>query len=352
MSRTCILRTTGRAVSLAAVLALAIGSPALAATPTDAWITTKVKISLATTEGIHPTQVHVDTVDRKVTLHGTVTTAEEKQTAERTAKSVKGTAGVRNLLQVVAATDEAAVDVKDDAIQQNVTAALVADASLKDSTISVQSVNKGVVLLQGKTVTLSDHLTALQIAGGVPGVRRVASEVESEETLTDADIWMEPNVAVAKAAPQTVRSATNDLYITSMVKMRLLANAETPAMDINVDTDRGVVTLFGIVPSAASKTMAAVEAGKAGGVTSVRNDLQVVATAKQPAVEAKDDVVQTNVARNLGERYDFQHVTCEVKNCVARLTGNVASGVDRLEAMQVARATKGVCSVTNDLTIR
>jgi len=40
-----------------------------------------------------------------------------------------------------------------------------------------------------------------------------------------------------------------------------------------------------------------------------------------------------------------------VKNCVVRLTGTVPTGSERLEAMQVARATAGVCSVQDDLRI-
>ena len=39
------------------------------------------------------------------------------------------------------------------------------------------------------------------------------------------------------------------MWITSDTKMRLLADGRTPALDINVDTWNGVVTLFGSVPS-------------------------------------------------------------------------------------------------------
>jgi osmotically-inducible protein OsmY len=39
------------------------------------------------------------------------------------------------------------------------------------------------------------------------------------------------------------------MWITSATKMRLLADPRTPALDINVDTRAGIVTLFGIVPT-------------------------------------------------------------------------------------------------------
>ena len=39
--------------------------------------------------------------------------------------------------------------------------------------------NKGVVLLSGKTKSLSDKLRAIEVAWGVSGVRKVASEIEA-----------------------------------------------------------------------------------------------------------------------------------------------------------------------------
>ena len=47
----------------------------------------------------------------------------------------------------------------------------------------------------------------------------------------------------------------------------------------------------------------------------------------------------------------LKDVDIEVKNCVARLTGTVPSGAQRLEAAVVARSTTGVCSVQDDLRI-
>jgi osmotically-inducible protein OsmY len=45
----------------------------------------------------------------------------------------------------------------------------------------VQSVNKGVVLLSGKTNDLSGKLKAIEVALAQPGVRRVASEIQTDE---------------------------------------------------------------------------------------------------------------------------------------------------------------------------
>src|SRR5690349_17002205 len=81
-------------------LALALSAPALAAT-SDAWITTKVKMTLLTTEGVNSNAINVDTIDGRVTLHGTVDTQDEKAKAEVAAQKIQGVREIRNLLQVV-----------------------------------------------------------------------------------------------------------------------------------------------------------------------------------------------------------------------------------------------------------
>jgi osmotically-inducible protein OsmY len=88
---------------------------------------------------------------------------------------------VRNLLQVVKPSAQAAVAVSDSDLKDRVSAALAKDTGLSNSKIAVSSVNKGVVLLSGKAQTLSDTLRAVEIAARLDGVRRVASEIESPD---------------------------------------------------------------------------------------------------------------------------------------------------------------------------
>jgi len=101
------------------VVAIALAAPVGAATP-DAWITTKTKLSLLTTEGVSGTAIHVDTILGKVTLHGKVRTAEEKEKAESIAKKIDGVLEVRNLLQIVTPQREKAVQLSDDALKLRV----------------------------------------------------------------------------------------------------------------------------------------------------------------------------------------------------------------------------------------
>jgi len=51
------------------------------------------------------------------------------------------------------------------------------------------------------------------------------------------------------------------------------------------------------------------------------------------------------------EAADLRGFNVAVKNCVARLTGTVPTGMQRLDAAVVARSTPGVCSVQDDLRV-
>lgn len=350
ISKLC--RNIGKA-SLAAAAILAITSlstSARADSMPDAWITTKVKSALLTTEGVSAAKVHVDTIDGLVTLHGSVPTAAEKAKAEQAARSVEGMRDVRNLLQVVSAPTEKIVAITDEALEKRVSAALKADPALADSSIKVKSVNKGVVLLSGSAKTLSDHVRALEDVSRISGVHHVASEIQSPNTFADAEIWRDGKYDPALSQ----RSAASDMWITSAVKMRLLASNQTPGFDINVDTTNGEVTLFGVVDSQMTKEAANTEARKIDGVKSVANELQVVSPGKQDAVAEKDEAIQIAVSKRIdaNSQLSDSHITIEVKNGIARLSGDVQSQGDRLTALTVTRATQGVRGLVDDLKLQ
>jgi hyperosmotically inducible protein len=343
------MKKTGRVWLGAGALALGIslGAPAFGAEYSDPWVTTKVKASLLTADGVDGLAINVDTTEGRVTLHGKATTAAEKAQAEKLAKSVQGVKEVRNLIEVVPSSVDKAVTAKDEDIEKRVKTALSSDPALAGSTVTVTSVNDGAVLLGGKAETLSAHLRALETARGVDGVRRVESEIQSPDRLADEEIWHDAPTNEAESATTRVGAAANDAWITSATKVRLMA-ADVSAFDVNVDTRSGVVTLFGAVPTATEKATAEAEAKKVDGVKSVKNEIQVVPASKAAAVEKKDDQIQTAVSARLGERDGLKDVEVEVKNGVVRLTGSVGSQTDRLAALTTARTSEGVRSVVGD----
>jgi osmotically-inducible protein OsmY len=154
--------------------------------PLDAWLTTKAKIVILTSIGTHGTTVQVDTMNATMTLYGKVTSPADKQTVEKSARSVEGVREVRNFLQVVPSADEKSVAASDSMLQSEVAVALISVALKKEgplsgSNISVQSVDKGTVWLSGTADSLTAHLRALETAKNVPGIRAVRSEIQSPD---------------------------------------------------------------------------------------------------------------------------------------------------------------------------
>jgi hyperosmotically inducible protein len=244
--------------------------------PPDSWITLKSQIAVWTAVGLPGADINVDTVRGFLTLHGAVASSEDRSKAERAARTVPGVTGVRNLLQVVPARKKDRVQTSDDRIHSMVATAIEEDDLLKDSRIRVQSVNKGAVLLAGRAKSLSAHLHALEIAKRVGGVRSVHSEISSDDARADRAAWrLYEALAEQRERRRGVTTVFRDLYITSATKVQLLANRETPGFRINVDTDNGVVTLFGTVQSREAKRTAELNAQQVAGVKQVVNRLEV-----------------------------------------------------------------------------
>jgi hyperosmotically inducible protein len=163
--------------AMAAVVTLGAAVDARADRP-DSWVTLKTKLALMTTDDVDTWDLNVDTKNGEVTLHGKVATDAAKARAEQVAKGIEGAKSVKNLLQVVPKDTRDAVEDSDDAIKDNVEKALDANDMLKD--VTVTSVNRGVVLLSGSVETLQSHVTAVETAKKVRGVRRVSSNITTK----------------------------------------------------------------------------------------------------------------------------------------------------------------------------
>lgn len=313
--------------------------------PSDAWLTTKAKVALLTTDGIDGTDVHVDTVKGVITLHGKVRSDLMRQRAVEVAR-IPGAVGVRSLLQVVPKSDEKFIGAVDDAIKDQVAKNLKDEKSLDNSRVKVESVDKGVVILSGSANSDLDLLTAVSIASSVPGVRFVSNQIKTpaKATYTTKTTTMRHTASPGGAT----NSRFMDAETTTAVKLQLMRAEDVPAMDINVDTVRGNVTLFGIVPTAQAKAAAEAAARRVSGAKSIDNAIEVVAESKREYVDARDADVQKDVKRELGRIATLKKIDVEAKNGIVRLSGTVNS-MEQLTAVTVARSVNGVRAVQNDL---
>ena len=348
-------------VLVAAACAALICAPPARADRPDGWITTKVKVKLLSDEIVEGHDINVDTTDRRVTLQGRVENQAQKERAESLARTIEGVREVRNLLVIVPESQEKTARRSDRIVRQNVRTALANDPVLADDHVAVKSVNDGVVVLAGSVDSLYEHQRALKVAWGVPGVERVASEISSSNDEADMAIWRAGAMPEPAEPPKKARRSGNkvlhpdrwDPVITSRVKVKLLADDDVPGLDVNVDTDDGVVTLFGTVPTAEAKRQAEEIAAGVSGVASVRNELQVVAGEDRDGIAVDDGDAEDRVEERLDAEpaLDGVDVDVEVDGGVARLSGTVRSEGQRLAAIVTARTTPGVRRVVDEMTI-
>ncbi len=95
------------------------------------------------------------------------------------------------------------------------------------------------------------------------------------------------------------------------------------------------------------------------GVGRVTDKRHGVSNAQQDAAQSQDDEIEHEMTRVFQTHANFKAIGIDVTNCFTRLTGAVSSeserreavqvAIERLAAMQVARATAAACFVEDDL---
>jgi len=256
-------RMQGWAALLFAAVLFAGGSSEAAVQ--DSWITAKVKIALLTSRHVRGMPIDVDTDQGRVTLNGRVATERERHEAITLAEQVHGVREVRSLLQVVPGGNEKEIVREDRDLRRDVQAELHSDPRIRGSHIHVQSVNQGMVVLNGEARDVGDELQALEDARSVHGVRRVESDIRASDHESDE----------AVAVEDRHDDRVSDAWITAKIKMKFIADRDIPAGDIHVDTREHTVTLFGNVPSRMAADKAVTVARGVRGAVSVRNELRV-----------------------------------------------------------------------------
>jgi osmotically-inducible protein OsmY len=133
-------------------------------------------------------------------------------------------------------------------------------------------VDKGMVRLTGMVESDIDRDLAVELAKNVDGVVEVKSE-----------LMIEPKTARQVASASAVKhdgdrsfgTWIDDATTTAAVKSKLIGNANTSGMKIDVDTRGDVVTLSGRVASSQEKQLAGEIAQSTGDVSEVNNQLVV-----------------------------------------------------------------------------
>jgi hyperosmotically inducible protein len=176
----------------------------------DSWLTAKTKIALFADDRVKGRQVSVETNNGVVALRGKVDSEEAKNAAAEIAKGIEGIKSVRNDLQVVAPSQQKAVEAKDDDITRQVKDRLSRDMQLKKADIDVRT-DAGVVTLKGEAPNIGVSARASEMAREVPGVRAVKNDLTLAATAgrNGAGMTMRSDSA-AERQPGAMRNGSQE----------------------------------------------------------------------------------------------------------------------------------------------
>ncbi len=157
------------------------------------------------------------------------------------------------------------------------------------------------------------------------------------------------------AAPTTsVGTVIDDSLVTTKVKSALLADPLIKGTDIKVETRKGVVQLGGFVDNQVAVDRAMLVASRVVGVVSVDNAMTIKSGRVTVGNEVDDSIVTTRIksaffADAIVKGVDIGVVTRKGKVQLTGFVGNQAQ-IDR--AVSIARGTKDVVAVENELKLK
>lgn len=215
--------------------------------PDDEQITTRVNTGLSVNRELNSSSIDVDSDDGVVTLKGKVASDNAKQSAERIARSVLDVKDVKNELEVDSSIQSAASQRPD-----------------RSSTASSDAASS--------TTPSASQDTTRSMGATSADWQRSESSSMSADTQRDSTATID---ASADDQRRSLGTTLNDAQITAKVNTGLSVDKDLSAMDIDVTTRDGVVTLEGRAPSEDAKKRADEIARNVEDVQSVRNELKV-----------------------------------------------------------------------------
>lgn len=258
----------------------------------------------------------------------------------------------------------------DDRLATYVQARYQGDVGLRKHDIGV-SADNGVVTLRGTVDNAEARQRAEQMAQQVAGVSSVKNQLQVRAPAEQADLGRPYGNTGDDRSPG---------WITTKIQSQYFTSGDVRPWDVDVTTnDGGVVTLRGEVEDQKAKAEAERIARQTDGVTSVNNQIRIVAgkdaeraastmdkrdmDQRAPEVAradgGKDDIDEPDawVTAKIQAKYFMDddvkghEINVDTNEGVVTLRGEVESEAQRRQAVALARNTEGVKSVTDQLKI-
>jgi hyperosmotically inducible protein len=181
-------------------------------------------------------------------------------------------------------TADAKAAIADSWITTQVYAKFFVDRDVKARNLTVHT-DRGVVTVSGAVESTTEHDRAIAAAKSVDGVKQVVdrlsltpagrSTADRGRNKATPSTRAESVKAQAKTAADRVGKEIADTLVTTKVQAMFYLDRDVKAMDIDVTTHGGVVTLTGSVDSEAARQKAVADARSTEGVKQVVDKLTV-----------------------------------------------------------------------------
>lgn len=201
--------------------------------------------------------ITVHSQDGAVTLTGHVAEENHKSLAQNTVENLPDVKSVNNKIQV---TTQAPSENSDGWLSVKVKSSLLFRRSVSAMATKVY-VKDGVVTLEGEADSAAQKDLTGEYVKDVQGVKDVKNNIKVVEKINP------PN--------ETMKEKIDDASITAQVKMTLLFNRSTSAINTKVETHDGIVTLTGTAKNTAEKDLATKLVADINGVKNVVNNMGV-----------------------------------------------------------------------------
>jgi len=168
--------------------------------------------------------------------------------------------------------------VSDASVTTAVKTRLMKDKAARETSIDVDT-KDGVVTIAGTVPTEADKTRIDSLVRRTTGVKGVNNTLTVSAAISGREPKNDETKIVVKddttPAMKKAGNAVSDSSITTAVKTRLMTDEVARGTSIDVDTDKGVVTIAGAVPTAADKDRIGHLVAKTTGVKRVVNNLTI-----------------------------------------------------------------------------
>jgi len=161
--------------------------------------------------------------------------------------------------------------------------------------------------------------------------------------------------AASEPAPSTtVGTKIDDTVITATVKSALLADSDVKSVDVKVETRKGEVMLSGFVDSQIQIERATAVAKAVSGVKSIDNKMALKTADTTVGNKVDDGIVTARVKAALlnDTSIKSRDIAVVTRQGEVQLSGFVDNQGQIDKALQIAKATEDVRTVSNEMSIK